>query len=116
MRLSGLLVAGSLSVACASSGAIANLALTLNPNATISSLSAQLLKKPRSSAGNQKNCWDADPQVAAASGMHYFLYNIDANNNPLPSTSRVITLQKHGLWSWVFGDRSVPRSVHVQPE
>ena len=79
-------------VATASVSAWANYALTLNSHATISSLSAQLLAKPRSAAGDKKNVWDCDPAEPAVTGLNYFLYNLDANNNPLTASNRVITL------------------------
>jgi hypothetical protein len=71
----------------------ANLALSLNPNATISTLSAQLLKKPRSQAGNKVNVWDCDPPGGALAGMHYFAYNIGADLLPLAPADRAITLR-----------------------
>lgn len=83
-------LAGSMVVG---SEAVANFAISLNPNACISSLSAQLLKKPRSQAGNKKNVWDADPPEAATSGMHYFVYNMDETLKPRSPAQRSITLQ-----------------------
>jgi autotransporter-associated beta strand protein len=71
----------------------ANLALSLNANASISATSAQLLKKPRSQAGNKVNVWDCDPPLPADAGVHYFLYNLDANDNPLPQNNLVMTMR-----------------------
>ena len=71
----------------------ANLALSLNANASISALSAQLLKKPRSQAGTKVNVWDCDPPLPAVTGVHYFLYNLDGNNNPLPQNDLVMTMR-----------------------
>lgn len=71
----------------------ANLALSLNPHATISTLSLQLLAKPRSAAGNKVNTWDCDPPGGALSGMHYFAYNIGADMLPLVPEDRTITLK-----------------------
>ena len=72
--------------------ASANLALSLNPNATISTLSAQLIQKPRSAAGNKVNVWDCDPPDALQ-GMHYFAYNIGPTFNPMPGGGEAITLR-----------------------
>ena len=62
-----------------SSSAWANLVLTHNGSATISSLSSQLLDHPRSSAGRMKTVWDADPPEPAVQGTQFFLYNMNAN-------------------------------------
>jgi hypothetical protein len=86
-RLTGLVLAALGLSAALPSTTFANLALfTGQP---ISAFSAQLLKKPRSYAGNYKNVWDAD--IDALEGMHYFVYNVDENMAPLPKNQRVIT-------------------------
>jgi autotransporter-associated beta strand protein len=93
MKISVLAAPALLAVVFGPAVARANLALSLNSNASISALSAQLLKKPRSQAGNKVNVWDCDPPLAAVGGLHYFAYNLDASDNPLPQGSLVMTMR-----------------------
>ena len=92
-RLMSAALAAAAALAVLPDAASANLLRSRNKNATLSSLSNQLLAQPASAAGRRRNVWDADPPDPALNGFHYFLYNIDANGVPLGEGNESLTVK-----------------------
>ena len=92
-RLMPAIATAGAALALSPDPASANLLRSRNKNATISSLSEQLLQQPASAAGRFRNVWDADPPDPAVSGLHYFLYNLNGEGGPLGDGNEALTVK-----------------------